>query len=71
MSRNGVPKPSRGWNVAQMDANQCRQLAKKGLITAPGGAPLGSANFVVNCPALAFTHDRPTAPQASMPAGVP
>ena len=60
-----------GWNVAQMDANACRQLAKRGLITAPGGSPLGSANIVVNCPALAFTHDRPAAPQASMPAGVP
>lgn len=62
---------ARGLNVAQMDANQRRQLAKKGFITAPGGSPLGSANIVVNCPALAFTHDRPTAPQAPKPSDVP
>ncbi len=60
-----------GWNTAQTDANQVRQLARRGLVTAPGGSPLGSANVVVNCPALAFTHDRPAAPQASMPAGIP
>ncbi|WP_125205995.1 hypothetical protein [Capsulimonas corticalis] len=62
---------ARELNVAQMDANQVRHLAKKGWVTAPGGSPLGSANIVVNCPALAFTDQKPLAPQAPKPKNIP
>ena len=34
-------------------------LAGQGLITSPGGLPLGSANIVINCPVLAFVDDAP------------
>jgi hypothetical protein len=44
---------------AVTDADQIRALAARGTITAPGGAPLGSANFVLNCPALAWTDGIP------------
>ena len=56
-----------GRNVAQTDASQIRQLAARGVVTNPGGAMLGSANFVVNCPVLGFATEPPTAPQAPNP----
>ena len=37
------------------------------MVTSPGGAMLGSANFVVNCPVLGFANEPPTAPQAPNP----
>lgn len=59
---------ARGVNFAQTDANTIRQLAKGGFITNPGGAKLGSANFLVNCPALGFATTSPTEDQAPRPA---
>jgi hypothetical protein len=35
-----------------------RRLAARGVVTAPGGLRLGSANIVINCPALAFLDRR-------------
>ncbi len=60
-----------GRNVAQTDANQIRQLAAQRVVTNPGGAMLGSANFVVNCPVLGFADEPPTAPQAPNPSPAP
>jgi hypothetical protein len=54
-------------NVAQTDANQIRQLGAMGMVTAPGGGMLGSANFVVNCPVMGFADEAPAAPQAPKP----
>ena len=58
---------ARGLNVAQTDANQIRQLAVRGLVTSPGGVPLGSNNSVVNCPVFGFLNDPPNEPQAPRP----
>lgn len=44
-----------GRRRAVTDADTIRPLAADGLVTAPGGEPLGSANVVLNCPALAWT----------------
>jgi hypothetical protein len=41
------------------DADAIRRLAAQGLVTAPGGGPLGSANIVLNCPMLAWTAGIP------------
>jgi len=60
-----------GENVAQTDANQIRQLAAQKLVTNPGGGPLGSANFVVNCPVIGFADSAPDKPQAPAPPGDP
>lgn len=59
---------ARGLNVAVMDANQVRRLAVRGLLTGPGGAPLGSDNIVVNCPVLAFISGPPKRPTSFPPA---
>jgi len=56
-----------GVNRAQTDANTILQLAARGIVTSPGGLPLSSANVIINCPALAFAHQAPTAPQAPLP----
>ncbi len=58
---------SQGLNVAQKDANQIRQLAAKGMVTSPGGGPLGSANHIINCPVLGFLNDAPSRPQVPEP----
>lgn len=39
-----------GQNLRQKDFGDIRNLAEHGLITGPGGAPFGAANFVVDCP---------------------
>ncbi|GAB3760154.1 hypothetical protein GCM10028796_08230 [Ramlibacter monticola] len=39
-----------GQNLRQSDFGQVENLAQKGTITGPGGAPFASADFVVNCP---------------------
>jgi len=41
------------------------------VVTSPGGAMLGSANFVVNCLVLGFANEPPTAPQAPPPPAAP
>lgn len=58
---------ARGENHAQPDFNTILQLAARGLITNPGGAPLGSANFQVNCPVLGFADTAPAADLAPRP----
>ena len=47
-----------GRNGLKTDAETVKRLARRGVITAPGGRPLGSANIVINCPALAFLDRR-------------
>ncbi len=52
-----------GRNGLQTDADEVLRLAARGVVTAPGGLPLGSANIIINCPALAFldvSADDPT-----------
>ena len=39
-----------GLNLRQTDFGHVRGLARKGLVTGPGGAPFGPAGFIVNCP---------------------
>ncbi len=51
-----------GRNIALRDANEIRAVAATGELTSPGGLPLGSANEVINCPALGFTGEPPLAP---------
>lgn len=58
---------ARGENHAQTDFNTIMQLAARRFLTNPGGAPLGSANNVVNCPFLGFPFDAPTEHQAPLP----
>jgi hypothetical protein len=58
---------ARGENHAQPDFNTILQLAARGLITNPGGAPLSSANFQVNCPVLGFADAAPTEDLAPRP----
>jgi hypothetical protein len=48
-----------GLNVLKTDSDTVRLEASEGLVTAPGGLPLGSANIVINCPALAFLDAPP------------
>ncbi len=52
-----------GDNGLQTDANMVRSLAEQGIVTAPGGLPLGSANVVINCPALGFFDEAPVGPR--------
>ncbi len=54
-------------NHAQPDFNTIHQLANRGHLTNPGGAPLSSANFVVNCPVMGFAFDAPTDDLAPRP----
>jgi hypothetical protein len=58
---------AKGENFAQTDANTIRQLAARGLVTNPGGAKLGSSNFLVNCPVLGFATTAPAEDQAPRP----
>ncbi|MBC7843385.1 MAG: hypothetical protein H7099_13775 [Gemmatimonadaceae bacterium] len=58
---------ARGENFAQPDFNTILQLAARGLITNPGGAPLSSANFQVNCPVLGFADTAPVEDLAPRP----
>lgn len=46
-----------GNNGLRTDADEVLRLAAQGVVTAPGGRPLGSANVVINCPALAFLDE--------------
>jgi hypothetical protein len=39
-------------NLRQMDWGQLRNLADKGFITGPGGAPFAAVGAVVNCPTI-------------------
>jgi len=52
---------AKGLNKLQTDENQILELAAKGLITGPMGAPYGSAGFVINCPVVGFLNARPGA----------
>jgi hypothetical protein len=57
----GVYSPkavAQGLNGLKTDARTVRRLAARGVVTAPGGLRLGSANIVINCPALAFLDRR-------------
>ena len=54
---------SNGINGLQTDANVIRRMVRKGIVTAPGGLPLGSVNVVINCPALAFLDEVPLGPR--------
>jgi hypothetical protein len=57
----GVYSPkavAKGLNGLKTDASTVRRLAARGVVTAPGGLRLGSANIVINCPALAFLDRR-------------
>ena len=58
---------AQGLNGLKTDANVVRLLAARGLVTAPGGLPLGSANVVINCPALAFPESPPLGPRIPAP----
>lgn len=62
---------AQGRHTAQADANQIRQLAAQGMVTAPDGRPLVSANIIANCPILGFTDQPPTEPQAPDPGRTP
>jgi len=57
-------------NGLQTDADEVERLASQGVITAPGGLPLGSANIVINCPALAFLDSAPEASGDAVPSAV-
>ena len=56
-----------GLNGLKTDANVVRRLAAEGLITSPGGQPLGSANVLINCPALGFLEASPRGPRTEVP----
>jgi hypothetical protein len=60
---------ARGLHGLKQDANVVRRLAARGLVTSPGGVPLGSANIVINCPALGFLQTNPRTPRVPV-AGV-
>jgi len=47
-----------GLNGLQTDGDEIRQLAAAEVVGSPGGLALGSANIVINCPALALL-DKP------------
>jgi len=58
-----------GQNGLQTDAVEIAQLAAAGVVTAPGGLPMGSANIIINCPALAFLDGPAGAPTTGTDAG--
>lgn len=58
-----------GRNGLQTDADTVRRLAGQGVVTAPGGLPLGSANIVINCPALGFLDVSAADPTSGSNAG--
>ncbi len=53
-------------NGLKQDANVVRRLAARGLVTSPGGQPLGSSNVVINCPALGFLQETPRGPRTAV-----
>jgi len=70
----GVYSPeavARGLNGLKTDANDVRRLAASGLITGPGEEPLGSANVLINCPALGFLESSPEGPRTTVPGVTP
>ncbi|MGI8968558.1 MAG: hypothetical protein ACR2GA_05575, partial [Chloroflexota bacterium] len=58
---------ARGLNKRQTDENQILELAVKGLIAGPNGAPYGSAGFVINRPVLGFLNRQPRADLVANP----
>ena len=58
-----------GMNGLKTDADRVRRLARQGVVTAPGGLPLGSANIVINCPALGFLDRAADDPTSGADAG--
>ncbi len=57
-----------GLNGTYKDGNTIRWLSVKKMVTSPGGVlPLGPANIVINCPALAFVDGPPVGPQMPLP----
>ena len=56
-----------GLNGLKTDANSVRRLASRGLVTSPGEQPLGSANILINCPALGFLDSAPRGPRTPVP----
>ncbi len=56
-----------GLNGLKTDANPVRRLASRGLVTSPGEQPLGSANILINCPALGFLDSAPRGPRTPVP----
>ncbi len=58
-------------NVAQLDANEIRQLAVRGVVTSPGGTPLRSDRNILNCPVIGFLDEAPKADQAPKPPSQP
>ncbi len=58
---------ARGLNGLKKDANVVRRLASRAVVTAPGGQPLGSANILINCPALGFLESAPRGPRTTVP----
>ena len=60
---------AKGLNGLKTDADVVLSLAAKGVVTAPGGLPLGSANIVINCPALAFLDGTAQDPTSGADAG--
>ncbi|MDQ3449963.1 MAG: hypothetical protein M3455_03460, partial [Actinomycetota bacterium] len=59
-----------GQNGLKTDAEEVLGLAAEGVVTAPGGLPLGSNNVIINCPALAFLDEAAGADDADVPGGV-
>ena len=45
-----------GLNTRQTSFPDLLKLAKKGLITAPGGGAFGRSDFDINCPAISIQH---------------
>lgn len=58
-----------GQNGLRTDADEVLQLAADGVVTGPGGLSLGSANIIINCPALAFLDMPAGADGMEMPSG--
>ena len=58
-----------GENGLQTDAENVLALAAQGVVTAPGGLQFGSANIIINCPALAFLDGAPIDPTSGVDAG--
>lgn len=56
-----------GLDTRQVDENVILNLAVKGYITGPGGAPYGSVGFVVDCPPIAFLDQQPEGDTAQNP----
>ena len=58
-----------GQNGLKTDAEVVLGLAAEGVVTGPGGLPMGSANIIINCPALAFLDESAGADDAAVPSG--